>query len=141
MAGVMRTVHRYAGSGRGGHLKRILLVSYFPPSEEHAGGQRLLDLYAEMKSILPELYVALVTCGDNGVDYDLLKSIFNEVHCLSDAEFSKLGVLTLIFEGGNFDVVDLQYHQSGALIRASRKRWPSAKLIFHLWNLNCARSK
>lgn len=111
-------------------MKRILLVSYFPPSGEHAGGQRLLDLYAEIKSILPDLYVALVTCGDHGADFDLLKSVFDEVHCLSGVQFSKLGISTLIFEAANFDVVDLQYHQTGTLIRAIRKRWPFAKLIF-----------
>lgn len=111
-------------------MKRILLVSYFPPSEEHAGGQRLLDLYAEMKSILPELYVALVTCGDHGGDIYLLRDIFDEVHSLSRAQFSKRGLSTLSFDVPDFDIVDLQYHQAGALIGASRKRWPSAKLIF-----------
>ena len=111
-------------------MKRILLVSYLPPSGEHAGGQRLLDLYAEIKSILPDLYVALVTCGDHGGDIHLLKDIFDEVHCLSRAQFSKRGLSTLSFDVPDFDIVDLQYHQAGALIGASRKRWPSATLIF-----------
>lgn len=111
-------------------MKKILLVSYFPPSYEHAGGQRLLGLYAEMKSMLPDLNVALVTCSDHGVDFDLLRSVFDEVHCLSGTEFSIHGLEMLTFDVFDFDIIDLQYHQSGALIGAIRKRWPSATLIF-----------
>lgn len=109
---------------------RILLISWEAPARLHAGGQRLLDLYAEIKCIVPDLYVALVTCGDQGGDFDFLRSVFDEVHCLSGGGFSKHGISTLTFDVPNFDVIDLQYHQTGTLIRACRKRWPSAILIF-----------
>ena len=111
-------------------MKKILLISYLPPSSEHAGGQRLIDIYAELKAMLPETYIALVTCGEYGGGCDLFNSIFNEVHCLSNTQFAAPIILSLPFETLNFDVIDLQYHQSGALIRAMRKRWPAAQLIF-----------
>ena len=73
-------------------MKRILCVSYFSPSEEYAGGQRLLDLYAELKNVQPDLYLALVICGDHGFDIDLLREIFDEVSYLSGKQFSKNNV-------------------------------------------------
>lgn len=111
-------------------MKKVLLVSYLPPSRAHAGAQRLLDLYAELKCIQPDLHLALVTCSDYGFDIDLLKAIFNEVHCLAVGKFSKHDVSTLTFDSPDFDLIDLQYHQAGALIGAFRTRWPSATLIF-----------
>ena len=111
-------------------MKNALIISYLPPSKAHAGGQRLLDLYAELKNIQPDLYLALVTCGDQSFDIDLLREVFDEVSCLSGKQFSKNGVSTLNFDVPDFDIIDLQYHQSGALIGAIRKRWPSAILIF-----------
>lgn len=111
-------------------MKRVLLVSYLPPSREHAGGQRLLDLYAELKCIRPDLHLALVTCSDHGFDMDLLKTVFDEVHCIAEDHFSKQGLSMLALDILEFDLVDLQYHQTGVLIGAIRKRWPSATLIF-----------
>lgn len=111
-------------------MKKILLVSYLPPSRAHAGGQRLLDLYAELKHIQPDLHLALITCSDHSFDFDVLKVFFNEVHCLARHEFSMHGISTLIFDSTEFDLIDLQYHQTGALISVFRKRWPSATLIF-----------
>lgn len=111
-------------------MKKVLLVSFLPPSSAHAGGQRLLDLYAELKYIQPDLHLALVTSGDHGFDVGLLRELFDEFHCLSVEEFSKSGVSTLIFRSSDFDVIDFQYHQAGALIDSIRKRWPSSILIF-----------
>lgn len=111
-------------------MKKILLVSLLPPCREHAGGQRLLDLYAELKFIQPDSHLAVVTCGGQGFNIDLLKLMFDEVHCLSESAFLGYGVSALKFEVPDFDVIDLQYHQTGALISAIRKRWPSATLIF-----------
>jgi glycosyltransferase involved in cell wall biosynthesis len=90
----------------------------------------LLDLYAELKCIQPDLHLALVTCGDHDFDFDLLGEVFDEFHCLSVEEFSSSGVSTLIYGFPDFDVIDLQYHQAGALIGSIRKRWPSSILIF-----------
>jgi hypothetical protein len=108
---------------------RILLISGQVPTRYHAGGQRLLDLYAELRCIQPDLHLALVTCGDH-FDIDLLGVAFDEVHFLSGGQFSKHGLSTLTFEALDFDVIDLQFHQTGALIGAVRKRWPTATLIF-----------
>lgn len=111
-------------------MKRVLLVSHLPPSKEHAGGQRLLDLYSELKCICPDLHLALITCSVHGFDKDLLKEIFDEVHCVSGNRLSVQSLLMMEFDDSDFDLVDLQYHQAGSLIGASRKRWPSAVLIF-----------
>lgn len=111
-------------------MKRVLLVSYLPPSRKHAGGQRLLDLYTELKYIRPDLHLDLVTCSDQDVDMDLLKTVFDKVHCVAGDQFSKQGMSMLEFDKPGFDLVDLQYHQTGALIGAFRERWPSATLIF-----------
>lgn len=111
-------------------MRKVLLVSFLPPTRAHAGGQRLLDLYAELKCIQPDLHLALVTCGDHDFDFDLLGEVFDEFHCLSVEEFSSSGVSTLIYGFPDFDVIDLQYHQAGALIGSIRKRWPSSILIF-----------
>lgn len=111
-------------------MKKILLISYLPPSKEHAGGQRLLDLYAEIKRIQPDLQLILITCGNQRCDIDFLMEVFDEVHCLSGKQFSKHGVETLTFNVSDFDIIDLQYHQTGSMIGAIRKRWPSATLIF-----------
>jgi len=111
-------------------MKRVLLVSYLPPSREHAGGQRLLDLYAELKCIRPDLHITLVTCSDHSFDMGLLRKSFDEVHCIAGDHFSKQGLSILTFNNLQFDLVDLQYHQTGVLISAIRERWPSATLIF-----------
>ncbi len=111
-------------------MRRILLVSYYLPSRNHAGGQRLLDLYAELKRIQPDLYLALVSCNSESIELDSLKAIFDEVHCVANGEFSKQGMSRLIFGVPDFELVDLQYHQSGALINSFRARWPSATLVF-----------
>lgn len=111
-------------------MKRVLLVSYLPPSTEHAGGQRLLDLYGELKKIQPQLHLTLVTCGDQSYDLALLKDIFDEVHCIAPSQFSKRGLSALNLGSPGFSLIDVQYHQAGALIGALRALWPSATLIF-----------
>lgn len=111
-------------------MKKILVVSYYPPSPEHAGGQRLLDLYAQLKFIRPSLHLSIVTRSDQSYDMTLLSGVFDDIHALPCAKFTKKGVLALTFDVADFDVIDLQYHQAGSLIGAIRKRWPSATLIF-----------
>lgn len=111
-------------------MNKILLVSYLPPSREHAGGQRILDLYRELKCIEPSLYLSLLACGEQTCNQELLNEIFDEVQLISEKQFSKYHVNKLNFKCAEFDVIDLQYHQSGALIGVFRKRWPAAKLIF-----------
>lgn len=111
-------------------MKKVLLISYFPPSVEHAGGLRLLDLYNQLKSIQPDLYISLVTRKVGNCDFDGLNTIFSEVHFLTEVQFSARYISSITFQVVNFDLIDLQYHQSGSLIPVIRNRWPSAQLIF-----------
>ena len=111
-------------------MKKILLISYMPPCREHAGGQRLLDLYSEIKLIQPGLHLSLITHDDLRLEIELLKSIFDEVFILTQEQFLKDGLSVPNFNTSKFDVIDLQYHQAGALIGLIRKRWPVAKIIF-----------
>ena len=111
-------------------MNRILLISYLPPSRGHAGGQRILDLYSELKCIEPSLHVSLLTCDVQSCNLEQLEEAFDEVLCIPEKQFTKYYVYKLNFKCTEFDVIDLQYHQSGALIGFVRKRWPGAKLIF-----------
>ena len=110
----------------------ILLVSYFAPSRGHAGGLRLLDLYRQIKRLQPQIHLELVTCHQPEVDWgcESLGEIFNNVHWLSPKDYcvssiEKLGVLSQCF-----DVIDLQYHQSGALIGELRNKCPRSVIMF-----------
>ena len=111
-------------------MKKVLLISYYPPSREHAGGLRLLDLYKQLKSIQSDLHIALVTRKVGNYDIDFLNTVFSEVYFLSELQFSARCISSITFEVPSFDVIDLQYHQSGSLIAVIRNRWPSAQLIF-----------
>lgn len=111
-------------------MKKILVISYYPPSPEHAGGQRLLDLYAQLKSIRPNLHLSIVTCANQSYDMTLLSTVFDDIHVLTYTKFTKNEVLTCTFDVADFDVIDLQYHQAGSLIGTIRKRWPTATLIY-----------
>jgi glycosyltransferase involved in cell wall biosynthesis len=112
--------------------KRILLVSYFSPSRSHAGALRLLDLYSEMRRLNPILYLALVTVDRHGeccVD-DLPPLLFDEVHSVAPENFTPKTLCGMAFKSSGFDLIDLQYHQSGALVNACRRLWPTATIVF-----------
>jgi len=93
---------------------------------------RLLDLYGEIRRILPQIRLELLTCEHPGVDwgYGDLDSIFDRIHRVLPEQFGTGLLDTLPGTSGSFDLVDLQYHQSGAQIGACRRRWPEATIIF-----------
>ena len=110
----------------------ILLISYYSPSRGHAGGQRLLDLYAQIRRINPEIYLGLLTCRHAEADWglDKVNDIFNEVHWLSGDSFNPSNIEIQNEIAQNYDLIDLQYHQSGMLIDMIRKLSPNSKVIF-----------
>jgi hypothetical protein len=67
-AGISPLSSPAAPADRSPHGKRILLVSYYPPTRSHAGGLRLLDLYSLIRKLEPSLRVDLVTCTDSMAD-------------------------------------------------------------------------
>ena len=111
-------------------MKKLLLVSDCLPSKEHAGGQRLLDMYHELRRIQPDLYVVLIARDSGFIDFSLLDEIFDEVHLVSGEKISKKSFLDKIFSLSDFDVIDLCFHGVGSLIAICRSRWPCALLIF-----------
>lgn len=111
-------------------MKKVLLISYYPPCKTHAGGQRLLDIYTEMKNIQPDTYLALAAPENKSFNMYLLRKIFDEVHFFPRKGFSKNNLSSRTFNISDFDVIDLQFYQAGTLIAACRTQWPSAKLIF-----------
>jgi glycosyltransferase involved in cell wall biosynthesis len=113
------------------HIKRILLVTYYLPSRGHGGGLRLLDLYGLIRRTFPQVRIDLVACRhsvDEGADQEL-HEIFDDIHLLDPDKFNPEGFLLAGLLNGRYDVVDLQYLQSGRLIRAFRRRG-AGKIIF-----------
>lgn len=113
-------------------LKKILLISDCMPTRGHAGGLRLLDVYSELRMLEPNLHLALVAIKrpeDLSGAHECYE-LFDEVHLLDQSEFSINGLSLIDFGVASFDLVDLQYHRSGSLIRGCRKHWPEAALVF-----------
>ena len=110
----------------------LLLVSYFKPCRGHAGGLRLLDLYAEIRRLAPGIRMVLLACEHPGVDWGFegLERIFDEIHGVTPERFAPGMIASLPATAGPFDFVDLQFHQSGAMIGACRARWPDATIAF-----------
>lgn len=107
-------------------------VSYFVPWRNHAGALRLMDLYAEIRRLRLSLHLALVTvdryrehCGDG-----LPPSLFEEVHSVSPEHFTLTALCGMALNASGFDLIDLQYHQSGTSINARRRLWPAAAFVF-----------
>lgn len=113
-------------------MTKILLLSYFVPSRKHAGGLRLLDLYSELRYLKPDLHLVLVAVDQDGEEVidESISTIFNEIHFVTREQFLPEGLACIKFGVPSFDVVDFEFHQSGALIKACRKRWPEATMIF-----------
>ncbi|OIR10726.1 hypothetical protein GALL_74960 [mine drainage metagenome] len=111
----------------------ILLVSYYAPSRGHAGGLRLLDLYSQIRRINPKLRLVLVCCTHPEIDwgYDGLTEIFDEIYWISPNEFNIEHIKNHKILQQRFDVIDLQYFQSGALLPVFRELMPNAMLIYN----------
>jgi glycosyltransferase involved in cell wall biosynthesis len=112
--------------------RSILLISFYAPGRGHAGGLRLLDLYSELRKLRPDLYLALMTFEQHIEDWgdELVENIFDEVHRLPLEKFGIDSLSKITFEHAEFDFIDLQYHQCGALVDVCRRRWPKATIAF-----------
>lgn len=112
--------------------ENLLLVSYYSPCRAHAGGLRLLDLYREIRRLSPDLRLELLTCDHGDADWgdEAVDTLFDMVHRIAPVEFRPTVIRNLAVLSGSFDLIDFQYHQSGALMSACRKRWPAAVMVF-----------
>lgn len=112
--------------------KSILLVSYFAPSRAHAGGLRLLDLYRQIRLLNRNIRLELVACRHPEADWgaQFADEIFNDVHWLAQDEYCFAAIEKLGLFERHFDVIDLQYHQSGAFISAFKHKCPDSTILF-----------
>lgn len=111
--------------------RRILLVSYYPPTRRHAGGLRLLDLYSLIRRLEPSLQIDLVTCADSMTDEltEADRAIFDRVFLLPVKRFDMRGLIDAGVLSHAYDIADFQYWQSGRLINGFRRR-QKARIIF-----------
>lgn len=103
---------------------RILLVSYYCPTRAHAGGLRILDIYALIKRMCPDVQLDLFTHHRPKIDWmiDEVYSIFDNVYLCAQEDLSP-GALAEFAPScaAAYDVVDLQFHQSAYHMAAYRK--------------------
>jgi glycosyltransferase involved in cell wall biosynthesis len=111
-------------------IRRILLVSYYLPSRAHGGGLRLLDLYGLIRRVFPQARIDLAACRQTvGEEVEGLQEIFDNIYLLEPDRFSPEGFRFAGLLDGQYDVVDLQYLQSGRFIRVFRRRG-TERIIF-----------
>jgi glycosyltransferase involved in cell wall biosynthesis len=109
---------------------RILLVSYYCPTRAHAGGLRILDIYALIRKQCPNFQIDLLTFHRPSIDWslDAARHVFHNVYLSPTEELTPEALLELRGTPLNYDVVDLQFHQSGYQIDAFR--CIGSKIIF-----------
>lgn len=105
-----------------GEDRRILLVSYYCPSRSHAGGLRVLDLYALLRRKAPGVELHLYTHQRPSIDWseDEVSAIFDRVYWSPTEELTAAGLTAIAGRPPHFDVIDLQFHQAAYDIEAYR---------------------
>jgi SAM-dependent methyltransferase/glycosyltransferase involved in cell wall biosynthesis len=101
---------------------RILLVSYYCPSRAHAGGLRILDIYALIKAKAPTAQIDLFTHHRPEIDWkiDDAMAIFDSVFLAPTEDLSPVVLASLRNMNDRYDVIDLQFHNVGKFIDAYR---------------------
>lgn len=94
---------------------RILLVSYYCPTRAHAGGLRILDLYSLIRKRCPTVQLDLFTHHRPNIDWSLEDAhhIFDNVYLSPHENLSSANLARLRQSSRPYDVIDLQFHQSG----------------------------
>lgn len=110
--------------------KRILLVSYYAPSRSHAGGLRILDIYALIGRRAPDVELHLYTHRRPLIDWadDAINRIFDVVYWSPIEELSAAGLEALAGQIPHYDVIDLQYHHAALGIEGFRRH--GRKILF-----------
>ncbi|MFK2904143.1 glycosyltransferase [Dyella ginsengisoli] len=107
------------------------MVSYYMPCRGHGGGLRLLDLYSIIRKSFPGARLDLVaakSAPDDAPEAEVL-ALFDQIRLLDPSDFSVEGFASVGILSIDYDVVDLQYLQSGKFIRAFRQAG-AKKIIF-----------
>lgn len=92
----------------------------------------MLDIYRLIRQLCPDINLELVTCNHPHVDWgwEAVEEIFNKVYWVSPEDY-QIGVIERLgVFAQHFDLIDLQYHQSGALLKKLKRRYPKALLVF-----------
>jgi glycosyltransferase involved in cell wall biosynthesis len=111
--------------------ERILLVSYYMPGRNHGGGLRLLDLYSIIRKLHTKARLDLVAArvAPSEVPDKEVVAIFDSIQLVDAGNFSVNGFASAGVFSKDYDVVDLQYLQSGRFIQAFRDK-NVRKIIF-----------
>lgn len=109
---------------------RILLVSRYCPTKAHAGGLRILDIYAMIKERLPGIQLDLYTHHRAEIDWsiDEVYQIFDNIYFSPCEKLSPEGLSALREVRYAYDIVDIQFHQFGQ--RPDKFRHVGGKIIF-----------
>lgn len=109
---------------------RILLVSHYCPTRAHAGGLRILDIYALIRQHCPNVQLDLLTHHRPDIDWSLddVHRIFHNVYLSPTESLTPDGLALMSGSSPSYDVVDLQFHQSGYQMDAFRRI--GGKIIF-----------
>lgn len=115
----------------GRRLDSLLLVSYYIPGRGHGGGLRLLDLYSLLRMLFPQARLDLAAVRPFPCDTPEAEviALFDNIYLLDPSEFHPEGFEAAGVFTRSYDVVDLQYLQSGNLISPFRKAG-AGKIIF-----------
>lgn len=115
---------------RGDGRFRILLVSHYYPSRAHAGGLRILDIYALIRQHCPNVQLDLLTHHRPNIDWSLddAQRIFDNVFLSPTEHLTPDGLAALRGSPLSYAVIDLQFHQTGYQIDAFRQI--GGKIIF-----------
>lgn len=110
---------------------RVLLTSFYCPTRAHAGGLRILDMYALLRAKCPDARIDLFTCSRPGIDWSLddANAIFDNIYLTNSDELNPEELRLL--QGGisvRYDLVDLQFHQTARRMDAFRAI--GSKVIF-----------
>jgi len=108
---------------------RILLVSHYFPSRAHAGGLRILDIYALIKETCPGAVIDLYSHHRPSIDGSIAEAyeIFDHIY-MSPVEDLMPAGLPALGCSAHYDVVDVQFHPAGRHIRAFKN--VGTKVIF-----------
>lgn len=109
---------------------RILLVSHYCPSRAHAGGLRILDIYSLIRHQYPTAQIDLLTFHRPPIDWSLddVYQIFHNVYLSPVEKLTPEVLFELRGAPLRYDVIDLQFHESGYQINAFRQI--GRKIIF-----------
>lgn len=90
----------------------ILLVSYYCPTRAHAGGLRILDIYALIRERYPQVRLVLYTHRNPDVDgsYDDLPHIFDAIYYAPAERLTLEWLKSQLGYEPFYDVVDIQFH-------------------------------